>query len=234
MKQYLTEFIGTFFWVLVLGLSVSAEYPHLTALALGATIMGLVYMGQPISGAHYNPAITLAVVVRGGFAWKEAGFYVLAQLLGAFGAVALVQILVQDESFVYLLGLAGSASNIQALLVEIFLTFLLALVYLNVCTGKAAIGNSYFGLAVGGTLAGIFYVGHHISGGAFNPALGLAPNVLAANWAPIWIYVVGPLLGASLAGFVYRVQHSVPFKKPKADSGVIVEEEIIPDSEHLA
>ncbi|MFK7921774.1 MAG: MIP/aquaporin family protein [Bacteroidia bacterium] len=234
MKQYLTEFIGTFFWVLVLGLSVSAEYPHLTALALGATIMGLVYMGQPISGAHYNPAITLAVVVRGGFAWKEAGFYVLAQLLGAFGAVALVQILVQDESFVYLLGLAGSASNIQALLVEIFLTFLLALVYLNVCTGKEAIGNSYFGLAVGGTLAGIFYVGHHISGGAFNPALGIAPNVLATNWAPIWIYVVGPLFGASLAGFVYRIQHSVPLKKPQIDSGSIVEEEIIPDSDYLA
>lgn len=234
MKQYLTEFIGTFFWVLILGLSISAEYPHLTAIALGATIMGLIYMGQPISGAHYNPAITLAVVVRGGFAWKEAGFYVLAQLLGAFGAVNLVQILVQDASFVYLLGLAGSASNIQALLVETFLTFLLTLVYLNVCTGKAAIGNSYFGLAVGGTLAGIFYVGHHISGGAFNPALGIAPNVMAANWAPIWIYLVGPFLGASLAGFVYRVQHNVPLKKPQLDTPKVVKEEIIPDSENLA
>ncbi|MEM6343397.1 MAG: aquaporin [Bacteroidota bacterium] len=234
MKQYLTEFIGTFFWVLVLGLSISAEYPHLTAIALGATVMGLIYMGQPISGAHYNPAITLAVVVRGGFAWKEAGFYVLAQLLAAIGAVALVQILVQDDSFSYILGQAGSASTIQALLVETFLTFLLALVYLNVCTGKAAIGNSYFGLAVGGTLAGIFYVGHHISGGAYNPALGVAPNVLAANWSPIWIYVVGPFLGASLAGFVYRVQHNVPLQKAQTDIPEIVEEEIVVEPDNLA
>ncbi|MEL6649853.1 MAG: aquaporin [Bacteroidota bacterium] len=234
MKQYVTELIGAFFWVLVLGLSVSAEYPHLTALALGATVMALVYMGQPISGAHYNPAITLAVVVRGGFAWKEAGFYVLAQLLGAFGAVALVKILVQDASFIYILGMAGSASSIQALLVEIFLTFLLALVYLNVCTGKAAIGNSYFGLALGGTLTGIFYVGHHISGGAFNPAVGIAPNVIATNWGPIWIYLVGPFLGAALAGFVYRFQHSVPLQKAKSDAPTIIEEEVLPEADNLA
>ncbi|MEL6589822.1 MAG: aquaporin, partial [Bacteroidota bacterium] len=126
------------------------------------------------------------------------------------------------------------ASSIQALLVEIFLTFLLALVYLNVCTGKAAIGNSYFGLALGGTLTGIFYVGHHISGGAFNPAVGIAPNVIATNWGPIWIYLVGPFLGAALAGFVYRFQHSVPLQKAKSDAPTIIEEEVLPEADNLA
>ncbi len=209
MKQYLTEFIGAFFWVLILGLSVSAEYPHLTALALGATVMALVYMGHSISGAHYNPAITLAVWIRGGIKPAQAGIYLGVHLLAALAAVSLTYVLVQDASFVYILGQAGSASMVQALLVELFLTFLLCLVYLNVCTGKESVGNSYYGLAVGGVLTGCFYVGHHLSGGAFNPALGVMPNLLAANWAPIWIYVAGPFLGAALAGGVYRVQHGV-------------------------
>lgn len=214
MKQYITEFIGAFFWVLILGLSVSAEYPHLTALALGATVMAMVYMGYSTSGAHFNPAITLAVWIRGGIKPAQAGIYFGVHLLAAAAAVGLTQILVQDASFVYILGQAGSASMIQALLVELFLTFLICLVYLNVCTGAESVGNSYYGLAIGGVLAGAFSVGHHISGGAFHPALGVMPNLIAANWEPIWIYLVGPFVGAGLAGFVYRIQHSIPVTVP--------------------
>jgi aquaporin Z len=228
MKQYITEFIGAFFWVLVLGLSVSAEYTHLTALALGATVMAMVYMGRDISGAHYNPMITLAVWIRGGISLKEGGIYLGVHFLAALAAVALTNILVQDQSFVYILGTAGNATVIQALLVELFLSFLIALVYLNVCTGKASLGTSYYGLAVGGVLAGAVYVGHDISGGAFHPALGTMPNLLAANWEPIWVYWVGPFVGAALAGFVYRVQHAIPVVKAQV---TMPEPEALPEEE---
>lgn len=215
----MTECIGTFFWVLVLGLSVSAQYSHMAAISLGGVIMALVYMGQAVSGAHYNPAVTLAVLIRGGIDWKNAIFYVLMQIIGALLGALLTDLLVQDDSFVYLLGKAGSASGLQAMLVELFFTFGLVLVYLHVATGKTAIGNSYFGFAIGGMLAGAYYVGSDISGGAFNPAVGLAPNLLNANWGTLWIYLLGPFLGGALAALVYRIQFNLPIirKKPQAE-----------------
>ena len=206
MKNYLTEFIGTLFLVLTTGL-VLGSGTILAPIAIGSALMALVYMGGHISGAHYNPAVTLAVFIRGKIDLKEGALYWLSQILGAVVGAVLVKVLVQDESFVFSVEPPNSASVVQALLVEILFTFAWALVYLNVFSAKGTALNSFYGLAIGFTvLAGVF-AGGPISGGAFNPATGIGPNLLSQNFFPIWIYLVGPLLGGGLAGLVFNTQN---------------------------
>ena len=206
MKSYLTEFIGTFFLVLTIGLAVGSG-SSLAPIAIGSVLMVMVYMGGHISGAHYNPAVTLAVYVRGKIDIKEAGIYWVTQILAGIVAAALVGILVQDESFVFAVAPASSASVVQALLVEILFTFALALVVLNTATAKGTANNSFYGLAIGFTVLAGAFAGGPISGGAFNPAVGIGPNLISQSFDPIWIYLVGPLVGGALAGLVFKVQN---------------------------
>ena len=211
MKNYLTEFIGTFFLVLVIGLTLGAgnSIGYLAPVAIGVSLMVMVYMGGHISGAHYNPAVTLAVWIRGKIGGREAGIYMLSQILGSLAAAAMVGLLVQDDAFNFgtAVSPALSATYLQALLVEILFTFALALVVLNVATAKATEGNSYYGLAIGFTVLAAAYAGGGISGGAFNPAVGIGPNVIGGDSSDLWIYLVGPLLGGALAGFTFKFQN---------------------------
>ncbi|MEM7367825.1 MAG: aquaporin [Bacteroidota bacterium] len=211
MKNYLTEFIGTFFLVLAIGLSVGAgsSIGHMAPVAIGVTLMVMVYMGGHISGAHYNPAVTLAVLIRGKINGKEAGLYMLSQILGSLAAAGVASMLVQDASFNFGTALSpgANATYLQALLVEVLFTFALALVVLNVATTKATEGNSYYGLAIGFTVLAAAYAGGGISGGAFNPAVGIGPNVIGGDSNDLWIYLVGPFAGGALAGLVYKFQH---------------------------
>ncbi|MDX2249964.1 MAG: aquaporin [Bacteroidia bacterium] len=208
MKNYLTEFIGTFFLVLTIGLATGSG-SILAPVAMGATLMVMTYMGRHISGAHYNPAVTLAVYIRGKIEVKEAGIFWVSQILGATVAGFLVGMLVQDDAFVFRVTPANSASIVEVLLTEVIFTFGLVLVFLNVSTTPPTENNSYFGLAIGFTyLAGVF-AGGPVSGGVFNPAVGLGPNLAVQHFAPIWIYAVGPLAGGALAGFVSKFQNPV-------------------------
>jgi aquaporin Z len=207
MKNYVTELIGTFFLVLVIGLVTSNGTP-MPPLAIGFTLMAMVYMGGHVSGAHYNPAVTLGLLLRRKIATGEAVAYCGSQLAGAVLA-AVVSAWLVGNTFAPAPGTGvGSA---QALLVEILFTFALVLVVLNVAATKATAGNSYFGLAIGFTVGVGASAGGAISGGAFNPAVGIGPILVhtaagSGSLANVWLYVVGPALGGVLAAIVHGLQ----------------------------
>jgi len=207
MGKYITEFIGTFFLVLTVFLTVTNGTP-LAPLAIGSVLMVMVYMGGNISGGHYNPAVTLGVMMRGKIEMSEAVKYWIYQLLGGIVA-ALVGGWLSGASFAP----APSASALPALAAEFIFTFALVLVVLDTATADESEGNSYFGLAIGFTvMVGAFAVGG-ISGGAFNPAVGLGPIIVdgvmnGGSFANAWLYLVGPLLGGAAAAYVFKMQHA--------------------------
>jgi len=208
MKNYIVEFIGTFFLVLVIGLVVSQGNP-LAAVAIGAILVVLVYMGGHISGAHYNPAVSLACLMRGAIGGKEAGLYILSQVIGAVAGAAASSALVGKSITV---APGGDVSSMQALGAEFLFTFALASVVLNVATSKDHPDNSFYGLAIGFTvLAGALAVGP-ISGGAFNPAVALGHNIVSSSLGNIWIYLVGPLAGGAVAAIVFRLTNPHEFE----------------------
>ena len=208
MKNYLTEFIGTFFLVLTIGLTVTGETPF-APLAIGSVLMVMVYMGGHISGAHYNPAITIAITLLGKMDKKEVLPYWISQILGGIAA-ALVTYYVAGEALV--VAPSASASMGAILLVEILFTFALALVIMNVAACRETAGNSYYGLAIGFTVAAGAFAGGSISGGAFNPAVGIGPILVDGimgdgGFSNIWIYIVAPIIGAAIAPFAFKMQN---------------------------
>jgi aquaporin Z len=208
MRNYLTEFIGTFFLVLTVGLTVLDGTP-LAPLAIGSALMVMVYMGGHISGGHYNPAVSLAVVMRGKMPSGQLVPYWVSQSLGAIAAAAVVRMLM-GRTFAPAPG--GGATAAAALLAELLFTFALALVVLNTATAKGTAGNSFYGLAIGFTVTVGAFAAGPVSGGAFNPAVGTGPILVHAlagggGFGDLWLYWVGPLLGGALAAGVFRVQH---------------------------
>ncbi|HSM34844.1 MAG TPA: aquaporin [Longimicrobiales bacterium] len=208
MRQYLTEFLGTFFLVLTIGLTV-ASGTALAALAIGSALMVMVYMGGHISGAHYNPAVTLAVWLRGGIETRWVAGYWAVQLLAGLAAAAVAATAV---GVAVAPAPAPEAAPLAAFLLEFLFTFALALVVLNVATSDETTGNSYYGLAIGFTvLVGAIAAGP-ISGGAFNPAVAVGPiawRAATANGglADMWLYLAAPLLGGAVAAAAFKVQH---------------------------
>ena len=199
MKNYITEFIGTFFLVLTIGLTGDP-------LAIGVMLMAIIYMGGHISGAHYNPAVSIAMIYRGLLTSKEAIKYILSQLAGAFLAALTVNWLMGDVMQVA----PASDSVMQILAVEAIFTFALMLVILNVATHPKTAGNSYYGLAIGFTIMAAAFAGGGISGGVYNPAVGTGPILVdvilgdGKTLANLWYYFVGPIFGAMAATCVYE------------------------------
>ncbi|MGQ0646876.1 MAG: MIP/aquaporin family protein [Gemmatimonadaceae bacterium] len=207
MKSTLTEFIGTFFLVLTIGLTVTAN-SQFAPLAIGASLMIMVYMGGHISGGHYNPAVSLAAMMRGALPSKQYLPYVGSQILGALAA-AVVTYVITGKTFAP--APAADATTLGALLVEVLYTFALCLVVLNVAVSKKTQGNSYYGLAIGFTVVVAAFAGGGISGGAFNPAVGIGPTIVHAisgggSWGALWLYIVGPIAGGALAATVFGMQ----------------------------
>jgi aquaporin Z len=198
-KRYIIEAIGTFFLVLVIALTGSP-------LAIGAILTAMVYMGGHISGGHFNPAVTLAVYIRGSLKQYDALRYVLAQVVGGFLA-ALVYLIVQDVAFVPKPPVTSDALPI--LLIEILFTYILATVVLQVGTSAKTKGNSYFGIAIGFTLLAIVFAGGPISGAVYNPAVAVGPFIVDianfnANLPDLLLYLIGPLVGGYIAGLTYK------------------------------
>jgi aquaporin Z len=201
MRKYIAEFIGTFFFILTIGTTVLIGAPGVIApLAIGASLMIMVYAGGHISGGHFNPAVTLAVFTRGKLAAREVIPYWMAQVAAAFAAAFVAT---------FLAGKSGTPMEIKsipaAFVAEFLFTFALAYVVLNSATSKDTAGNSFYGLAIGFTVVvGAFAVGS-ISGGAFNPAIavgiGLMKIVALAN---IWIHIVADFAGGLVAGLAFR------------------------------
>ena len=208
MRRYLTEFIGTFFLVFTIGLTVTAGAP-MAPLAIGSSLMIMVYMGGHVSGAHYNPAVSLALLLRGKLeSVGEFVGYVASQIAGAIVAALATYVITGQALKV---APADSASTVGALLIEILFTFALALVVLNVAASAKTKGNSFYGLAIGFTIVVGAFAGGPISGGAFNPAVGTGPILVDAmvgggSLAHLWLYLVGPFLGGALAAGVFGIQ----------------------------
>jgi len=207
MRSYLTEFIGTFFLVLTVCLTVIGAVP-MAPLAIGASLMIMVYMGGHVSGGHYNPAVSLAVLLRGKLPATEFLAYVVSQVGGAVAA-ALIAYVITGKTFAP--APADSATTTAALLVETLFTFALALVVLNSAVSAKTQGNSFYGLAIGFTIVVAAFAGGSISGGVFNPAVGTGPTLVNAflgggSLAHWWLYLVGPFLGGALAAAVFGIQ----------------------------
>ncbi len=201
MNKYITEFLGTFFLVLVIGLNAFAG--PVNVIAISATLIAIIYAGAHISGAHYNPAVTIAVWVRGRILSKEVILYILAQLTGAVVAAILTA---------KLFGVEGPGISVitdhdivRALAAEVLGTFALVFVILNVGTAKANSGNGFYGIAIGFTVLGCAYTLGHFSGGAFNPAVAMG-QVVNGGFAStdLWIYLAGSLVGAISAALVFK------------------------------
>lgn len=214
MRNYLTEFIGTFFLVFTVGLTVLDGTP-LAPLAIGSSLMVMVYMGGHVSGGHYNPAVSLAVLLRGKMSsGTEFVGYVASQLAGALAAALMVYGILGKT---FAPAPAATASLTGALMVELLFTFALALVVLNSAASAKTHGNSFYGLAIGFTIVVAAFAGGPISGGAFNPAVGVGPIVVHAlvgggSAGDLWLYIVGPLAGGALAAAVFGLQEREPIQ----------------------
>ncbi|HSC35976.1 MAG TPA: aquaporin [Thermodesulfobacteriota bacterium] len=201
MKKYAVEFIGTFFFVLTVGLTVLDPGAGVMApLAIGSVLMVMVYAGGHISGGHYNPAVTLAVWMRGRCPSADAPIYMISQWAAAVVAGLLA---------LYLKGIpevTPLTPNIAyALIVEFLFTFALCYVVLNTATSKNTAGNSYYGLAIGFTVVIAAYSAGAISGGAFNPAIALGITVMGISAVSnIWIFLVANFLGGAVAALAFN------------------------------
>jgi aquaporin Z len=202
-RKCTVELIGTFFLVFTVGAAVRGGSP-LAPLAIGATLMVMIYAGGHISGGHYNPAVTVAALVRGRIGFRDAAGYWVAQLAGGLIAAVVVRAVVTPAASAKTLTLSASALA-PALVAELLFTFALAYVVLNVATSKDHAVNSFYGLAIGFTVAaGAFAVGG-ISGGVFNPAVALGGGVMSLfGWSTLWVYPVAEIVAGVLAGLAFR------------------------------
>jgi aquaporin Z len=201
-RKYVVEAIGTFFLVFAVAASALSNSVF-TPLAAGATLMVMIYAGGHISGAHYNPAVTMAVLWRRRITMQDAIGYWAAQIVAGVVAAAVALSLINPAT-VHTLVPSGRALAAVAV-VELLFTFALCWVVLNVATSRDQAGNQFFGLAIGFTVAaGAFAVGG-ISGGSFNPAvtLGAATSGLF-GWSTLWVYLLVQLAAGALAGLAFR------------------------------
>jgi aquaporin Z len=200
-RKQVVEAIGTFFLVFTVGNCVIAPGAGpLAPLAIGAALMVMIYAGGHISGGHYNPAVSLAVLLRGKISAASFMGYVVAQLIGATIAAG-ATIYIKQGVVVS----PGAISVGPAMLAEFLFTFALCYVVLNVATVKSVAGNSYYGLAIGATvMTGAFAVGG-VSGGAFNPAVAVGITILHLSGAGnLWVLLVGEIIGAVMAAVIFR------------------------------
>jgi len=190
MKNYIVELIGTFFLVLVIGLTGNP-------IAIGCILMVMVYMGGHVSGAHYNPAVTLGVMMRGKIEGKDAVMYMVFQVIGAMLA-ALLYYMLNGATFAP--APAADINVVKVLVVEAVFTFALVSVVLNVATHSKTEGNSYYGLAIGFTILAAAFA---------DPAVGMGPILIdtimgGGSIGNLWLYLVGPFAGGAVAAMVFK------------------------------
>lgn len=197
------EFIGTFFLVLIIIVAVKNGAGPMAPIAIGSILMVMIFAGGHISGAHYNPAVTLSIFLRGRINAKDVPLYWIAQLAGATVAVFAAKGLLGEEimNTVTTVSLKRNSS----LLAEFIGTFGLCFVVLNVATSKSVAGNGFYGLAIGFTIIGLAYSLGSISGGAFNPAVATGLSIAKmSHWDDLWIYFTSEIVAAIIATLVYK------------------------------
>jgi len=203
LKRYIAEAIGTFSLVFCgTGAIIINEHTGGTitnlgiAFTFGLIIMGMIYALGEISGAHFNPAVTIAFAYAKKFPWKEVPFYCISQIVGAFAASGILLFLFPENE---LLGTTLPQIDVlRVFIFEIILTFFLMLVIINVSTGSKEIGVMA-GISIGGiVLLDALFAGP-ITGASMNPARSISPAIVSGHLEHLWLYIVAPILGALLA-----------------------------------
>ena len=226
-RKLTVEFIGTFMLVFTVGMAV-ANAGDLAPLAIGAALTVMVFAGGHVSGAHYNPSVSVAVYPRSKMTPDELGAYAATQLVAAVLAGLVVVMLGFDPEDAAALAGAG-----KMLVAEFVFTFALVWVILNVATARGTEGNSFYGVAIGfAVMAGAFSVGA-VSGAAFNPAVAVGAMVIGLlSWGDIWIYLLANLGGAAAAAFVFLFTQ--PAEKARGDTRAAEPGGAAPDTERAA
>ncbi len=217
MKKYLAELIGTFVLTLLgcgaavsLNCGVDAASVVGTSMAFGIAVIAMAYTIGGISGCHINPAITLGCLLTKRISGKDAGMYMLFQVIGAILASCVLYAFVQTAPELAQGTTTGANSCaggvVNGLIVEIVLTFIFVLVVLGTTDSKVGAGN-FAGLAIGITLILIHLVGIHYTGTSVNPARSIGPAIFEGGDAlnQLWVFIVGPFVGGALAALVWRI-----------------------------
>ncbi|WP_181858143.1 MIP/aquaporin family protein [Polaribacter sp. WD7] len=203
MKKYISEFIGTFSLIfcgtgaMTINEVTGGEVTHVgIGITWGLIVMAMIYAFGETSGAHFNPAVTIAFAYAKKFAWKEVPKYIVAQILGAFAASLILVFLFPTSEF---LGSTIPTVDVgRAFVLELLLTFFLMVVIINVSTGSKEIGV-VAGIAVGAVVLLEALFAGPITNASMNPARSLAPNIVSGNIKNLWLYMIAPVLGALLA-----------------------------------
>ena len=206
MKVF-TEFVGTFLFLFTISLAAVSGSP-LAPLAIGGALMCMVYMGGHISGAHYNPAVSFGIWLQKKMSTSDFFSYILAQIIAGICAFG-VGYFITGKTVAIVPG--AGFDTVKALVVETIFTLALVLVVMNVAVSKKTEGKGFYGLAIGFTIVIAAIAAGPISGGAFNPAVGIGATVVNAmkgggTWSYIWIPIVGPLLGGALGSLIFSAQ----------------------------
>ncbi len=219
LKRLIGEFLGTFGLVfcgtgaIVINQESGGVITHLgIAIVFGLIVMAMILSFGHISGAHINPAVTIALCVSKRFRWRHVAPYILAQLAGALLASFILHYLFPTNE---LLGATiPSGSDVQSYVLEFILTFLLMIVILTSTQKKdhSLIGPA---LAIGGTVGLEALFAGPICGASMNPARSLSPAIISGHYHSLWVYIIGPVLGALVASFVFAIINE-DYSKKKA------------------
>ncbi|XP_073138956.1 probable aquaporin NIP-type [Henckelia pumila] len=209
IQKVIAEAIGTYFLIFIgcASVAVNKIYGSVTfpgiCIAWGLTVMIMVYSVGHISGAHFNPAVTITFAIFRQFPYKHVPLYILAQLAGSILASGTLYLVldVPKEAF---FGTVPVGSNVQSLVLEFITSFLLMFVISGVATDNRSIGE-LAGIAVGMTIIVNVLVAGPISGASMNPARTIGPALIMREFQGLWIYIVGPILGTIVGGFAYNL-----------------------------
>ncbi|KAH9627291.1 hypothetical protein KSS87_013536 [Heliosperma pusillum] len=210
LQKMIAEVIGTYFLIFAgcgsatvnMDSNKMITFPGI-AIVWGLVVMVMIYAVGHISGAHFNPAVTIAFAICRRFPWKQVPAYVFSQVLGATLASGSLRLIFNGHQTQFA-GTLPAGSNLQSLVVEFIITFYLMFVISGVATDNRAIGE-LAGLAVGATiLLNVMFAGP-ISGASMNPARSLGPAIVANHYKSLWIYIVGPMAGAICGALVYNL-----------------------------
>jgi aquaporin Z len=208
MKKYIAEALGTFAIVfcgtgaIIIDQQTNGAITHVgIAMTFGFIVMSMIYALGNISGAHFNPAVTIAFAVAKRFESKQVMPYIISQLMGAIAASYLLKLMFPVNEFLGATLPAGS--ELQSLVLEFILTFFLMLVILNVAHGSKEQGM-FAGIAIGSMVLLEAMFAGPVCGASMNPARSLAPAIASTHVEHLWIYLIGPVAGASAAVFIWK------------------------------
>lgn len=202
MRKYIAELIGTFFLVFTMGMTMRGDAGAGGSIAIGAVLTVMIYAGRFISGAHYNPAITLAMLLRRSIGVKDAIAYMIVQVAGAALAAYAVEYFRPGDDYLPM----WLSDKMEVVLAELVGTFALIYVALNVNTAKETAAPGYSPLAIGFTYMAMLIVFAAVHGGAFNPAVAIGIGLMnMIQWSDIWMYPAGAFGGALIAAAAFKV-----------------------------